>query len=485
MALVIFAFAIFASPAVAASPALLTLEIEPAAMIGSNTATGTITLDGEAPVGGAIVTLTSSRPDVLQVPASVTIAEGATQVSFEIASVLVEEYVNGTVEGNYAGATIEMPFSVSPIWVEYAQVYPERIAGGASTEFAVFMTGASGDGIEVSLSSDNPSVASVVPTGIIAPGDEWASYRVTTFEVSTATRVTLSATYRGDTASAELMVLPAASVGLWGLGLEESGVLGGDNSTGWAMLDAGAPVGGAIVSLASSRPDIAQVPESVTVPEGATEASFTIRTLPVADFTDVVFTATWRDYVETAEFIVMSPIEDFELTPANVNGGHEATGAVTLSEPAPEGGATVTLSSSNKTIASVPTTVYVPAGQKQVSFAVGTTKVSERTTARITGKWRGKAKSATLAVIPTARDNVAVSAALYFEGSRRLAISATSTSSNAKLRVFDKATGQVIGRLENNGDGWYSGQFLMPEPPDRVIVKSSLGGRASKWVTVH
>lgn len=483
-ALVVFAFAIIASPALAAGPALLTLEIEPAAMIGSNSATGTITLDGAAPVGGAVISLVSSLPDVLQVPASVTIVEGATQGSFEINSVLVEEYVNGTVAATYAGATIEMPFSVSPIWVEYAQVYPERIAGGALAEFSVFMTGASGKDIPVSLSSDNPAVAPVAGTGTVSAGNEWASFQVKTSEVTTATRVTLSATYRDDTVSAELLVLPAASVELWGLGLEEPGVLGGDESIAWAMLDAGAPVGGAIVSLASSRPDIAQVPESVTVPEGATEASFTISTSPVANFTDVVLTATWHDSVETADFIVMSPIEDFELTPENINGGKEATGAVTLSEAAPEGGAVVTLSSSNPKIASVPATVHVPAGQKQVSFSVSTTMVSERTRVTITGNWRGKAKTATLRVGPSMRDDVALGAALYFRQSRQLGISATSTSSFAKLKVFNKATGQVIGKLENKGKGVYSGQFLMPEPPERVIVKSSLGGLATKRVTI-
>jgi hypothetical protein len=55
-------------------------------------------------------------------------------------------------------------------------------------------------------------------------------------------------------------------------------------------------------------------------------------------------------------------VVSISLDPSAVIGGSPSTGTVTLNVPAPSGGATVTLTSDNS-VASVPTTITVPAGQ--------------------------------------------------------------------------------------------------------------------------
>src|SRR5437016_2283822 len=61
------------------------------------------------------------------------------------------------------------------------------------------------------------------------------------------------------------------------------------------------------------------------------------------------------------------------LTPTTVNGGVPSTGLVTLSGAAPSGGAVVTLSSSNTSVATVPASVTVPAGASSARFPDATT----------------------------------------------------------------------------------------------------------------
>jgi hypothetical protein len=58
------------------APVLQSLTLNPAQTVGVTTSTGTVTLDGNAPVGGALVTLSSNNTSAATVPASVLIAAG-------------------------------------------------------------------------------------------------------------------------------------------------------------------------------------------------------------------------------------------------------------------------------------------------------------------------------------------------------------------------------------------------------------------------
>jgi hypothetical protein len=71
------------------------------------------------------------------------------------------------------------------------------------------------------------------------------------------------------------------------------------------------------------------------------------------------------------------------IVPSSVTGGQGATGTLTLSSPAPAGGAQATLSS-NSPAAGVPPSVTVPEGQISASFPVTTTPVTSTTVATIT-----------------------------------------------------------------------------------------------------
>jgi Beta-propeller repeat len=159
--------------------------------------------------------------------------------------------------------------------------------------------------------------------------------------------------------------------------LAPSSVPGGDPSTGTVTLEAAAPEGGVSIGLSSSTTAMATVPASVTVPEGATTATFTVSTSGVSTDGSVTIVAALGETTRTAVLAVTAPspavaLSSLALDPTSVTGGDNSTGTVTLSGSAPAGGTTVALNSSNTAVATVPSTVTVPAGASAATFTVST-----------------------------------------------------------------------------------------------------------------
>ncbi|MBI1800038.1 MAG: hypothetical protein HYR71_00210 [Chloroflexi bacterium] len=193
----------------------------------------------------------------------------------------------------------------------------------------------------------------------------------------------------------------AVNVTLASLTVNPTTVTGGSPSTGTVALSGPAPAGGALVGLSSSNSAVASVPASVTVPEGATAANFTITTFPVSANKSVTISGTYNGATVSAMLKVKPPaLSSLTLNPNVVVGGAPSTGTVRLTGPAPSGGTLVTLSSSNPAVATVPASVTVPAGTTSANFTVNTSPVAMSTTVTTSGSLSGVSKSAILTVTP-------------------------------------------------------------------------------------
>ena len=102
--------------------------------------------------------------------------------------------------------------------------------------------------------------------------------------------------------------------------------------------------------------------------------------------------------VQTGNVVVS--LASLGLNPATVKGGTSSRGTVTLSGPAPAGGAVVTLASGNAAVAQVTTTLTIPAGAKSGTFTVKTKHVSVSSTVNISASYSGLRKNAPLTVTP-------------------------------------------------------------------------------------
>jgi hypothetical protein len=176
-------------------------------------------------------------------------------------------------------------------------------------------------------------------------------------------------------------------------------VVGGRKITATVALASAAPAGGATILLSSNKA-AATVPKSVTVPAGATTATFVIDTFPVAVATEVTISGCYNDITRTATFTVVPPsAESLSLSANPVDGGNISIGTVRLNGPAPAGGTVVELSSPNL-VSFLPQSVTVPAGATSAVFEINTRRVLIRRTSVVSATAGGVTVKANLTVEP-------------------------------------------------------------------------------------
>lgn len=95
-------------------------------------------------------------------------------------------------------------------------------------------------------------------------------------------------------------------------------------------------------------------------------------------------------------------LSSLSLSPSSLIGPASFTGTLTLSGPAPAGGATVVVSTLNPTLVSVPPNVTVPASSTTATFTGSASQVSTSTAASIQGSYGGANQSANLTINPPA-----------------------------------------------------------------------------------
>ena len=180
---------------------------------------------------------------------------------------------------------------------------PTTLVGGGTSVGTITLSGpAPNGGAVVSLTSDNPAVARVPATITIGAGKSTATFKATTYAVSNATNVTITASYAGSKVSAMLTVNPPALVSFT---LSPTTVKGGNSSTGTVVLNGPAPAGGVVVRVSSMSP-LVTVPFSVTVAPGTTSATFTAKTKPPAK-TIVVTISVWNGPVLKKATLTVTP----------------------------------------------------------------------------------------------------------------------------------------------------------------------------------
>jgi hypothetical protein len=202
----------------------------------------------------------------------------------------------------------------------------------------------------------------------------------------------------------ELAPSNTAPVSLSTLAVNPVSVVGGNSSMGTVTLSGPAPAGGAQVALSSSNTTLARVPASVTIAAGATSAAFTVTTSAASASTAVTISAAYAGVTRSASLTVTPTappaptLASLTLSPTSVVGGLQSSrGTVTLNAPAPAGGVQVSLASSNGA-ASVPGSVFIPAGASSVSFTVNTSVVLLPTSSMISARYNGTTRTATLGV---------------------------------------------------------------------------------------
>ncbi len=227
----------------------------------------------------------------------------------------------------------------------------------------------------MTLSSNN--AAAQVPANVTVPaGNTSATFSVSTLAVASNSTVTITATL----ATAHSAALTISAPTVTGLSLSASSVYGGSGVTGTLTLGSPAPTGGMTIDLANDNPAAAQAPAAVTVPGGATSATFTVTASLVT--ADAVADISAGNGAQSATLNVTPLLLiGLDLSPDSVPDGDPATGTVTLNGPAPAGGLSIALQIGlgpefdAQSAASVPATVTVAVSQTQATFTITTYQV--------------------------------------------------------------------------------------------------------------
>lgn len=197
---------------------------------------------------------------------------------------------------------------------------------------------------------------------------------------------------------------PAVPLPVSSLTFEPDEIGEGQTSTGTVTLSSPAPVRGQVVDLSNTNPAAVSLPATVTVPAGATSATFGATGLSVLSPAVVKVFASVAGAGLSAEITVsVGPgpaLVSLTLDPTTVSGGQSATGTVVLSAPAPPGGALVRLASRNPLVAMTPLFVNVPRGDTSATFTVTTRRVRNTTPVAISASRGGVTLTATLTVTP-------------------------------------------------------------------------------------
>jgi hypothetical protein len=269
-------------------------------------------------------------------------------------------------------------------------------------------------GIRATLTSSHPEVAAIIENnqpsvpGACTMSTGVANIQAASF-IANDTTVTISATSGapGETPATTTLIVRATPLRVAKVAMSPNEVLAGSSSTGTVTLSRPAPAGGAQVLLVSSE-SVVTVPASVTVAANQTSATFTASTRSDApSFVSATIRASIEpNNVDASAQLTVWPagtaqgVAALSLNPSSVVGPASSTGTVKLKYAPPSNSVTVTLSSSNTTVAQVPSTVTVSPGAIEASFTVSTSEVAGSTAATISAAFDGSVQTATITVKP-------------------------------------------------------------------------------------
>ncbi|HEV2472451.1 MAG TPA: hypothetical protein VGS41_07295, partial [Chthonomonadales bacterium] len=252
-----------------------------------------------------------------------------------------------TVDTSSSGSQL-VPFSI---------ILPAGVRPGATATGTVYLCGgpapAGGAAINLSVNSSSAVVRNSVT---IPQGSNRANFWIKgAISVTTPTPVTVTATYNGVAAAGSTTITPPS---LESVVFTSTSIAGGAGGSATGKVLFSAPVASSTVvslNVASGASAVSALPATVTVPAGATGASFTMSTTVVAAPIDVSVTGTAGTVSQTGQVSVTPPTAvSLSASPNPVIGGRAANLTINLSDTA-----------------TAPVTVSLTSYCRQITFAGG------------------------------------------------------------------------------------------------------------------
>jgi hypothetical protein len=314
----------------------------------------TASLDA-APAADLTLALASSSTSAATVPASVTIPAGVTSVNVPVTSLAPG---STTISGTIGSTTKTSALVVTAgSYLTYVGV-PSRMLAGYPTDYSVQVDSAAPVDQVVTLTSSNPSAATVPAQVVIPAGSTSVNY---TLSPIASGKTTITATLGATSLSGNVVVVTAPSITSISF---PSTTTVGVTSTMYVYADVTLPVA-MQVGLTSTAPSVLTVPANVTIPAGY---SYGMLTLTPAASGSTLVTATLGSSSHSAAVAVSGAVYLSTLYgPGRVQAG--AIGYVSIYFTGPVlTDTTVNINNLNPSVLSTPTSVLVTAGNSSYQF---------------------------------------------------------------------------------------------------------------------
>ena len=396
---------------------------------------GRITLSRPAPAGGAPIDVSTDTPSLISFPTAsstqqITVPAGQTTFTFPINTNGVSVNTFPQVSASLLGVTKTQAATLQPASLSNLTFAPQRTAGNTQVVGTLSLNGMTGTpGFTVNLTMPAAALAKgyrfVGAGGALsntlaidfAAGDSTKTFAVqTVYEtlaantVVTATRPPVAGTsYQNSVVTGNFWVDPYV-LAQPGIVAVPSTIDGGATSDVTITITTPAPSSGVPVVLSTSNSSVLSFPNgaNVTIPSGATSVTVKVLGAVLANTTTANVSVTLGPTTRSTPITVRGVVYAVSVNPASLVGGTaNAVGTITLVAPAPAGGLSFTITSSDASAVVPSTPVVVPAGSTTATFNITTTAVATVKNVTITATLGSASQTATLVVRPIGAISVA------------------------------------------------------------------------------
>ncbi len=426
---------------------ILSLTFVSGSIVDGGTTTATVKVATNAPASGLNILLSSSNESAT-VPASVFIPSGANSASFVVTGSPVLEPSSAMITATLGQSEKSAQINVVPLFAGIS-INPTGVRGGTSATGTVLLNGNAPTGGRVIQLSDNSGNVTVPASVTVLAGKASATFTISTAVVNQDELVQITGSSGLIVRSAQLTLAPAL---LTSITLTPTKIGGGGTGVGIVKISNAAPSDGLQIQL-SSESAYVQLPDSVTVPAGATQVSFSYNSLPTSVSRTASIVAQRGAVIKTANVTIAPMLYKLGLSATSLRGGSSVSATLSLNFAAPSGGMVVSLSS-NSPFAMVPNSVIVPAGLKSVKFSVSTLGVGSNQVAQISASRGENVVFANLSIKPPTLMSISLAPTTVVGGN----------SSVGTVRIDGPAPegGLVINLLSSNASANLPASVVIP-----------------------
>jgi hypothetical protein len=382
-----------------APPSIRTLAVLPTSIGNGESATATITLDGPAPSGGTVVSLSKNNRFVTMQSAD-TVDAGQTTTTFAVTGTSVSTQTSVALTATAGGRSQSASLTVLPALRVASIGFQSPVRSGNFNSVRVTLTAPAPSGgaivslivTGVTLFSGSNTFVDTVPAGQTAGSRQFVPPVTNTDRAFTVTATLSGETLtRSDTLHGPLIA---------GVLLADSAV-GGTTQT--ATLELNALLASAPLPITVQSDKAAIDASRITFFPNSRSVSTTIPTSAVPQPTLVFLTFQLNGASATKAIKLLLPppaLATFTISPSSVRSGSTVTLTATLTAAAPSGGVRVAISSSATTLVG-PFDLSVPGGATSGSAQIPTPSVIPATaTITVTASFNGVSRSASLTISP-------------------------------------------------------------------------------------